>query len=265
MPATAVPSGVLIDEDHRGKLALFILAGQSNMSGVGPIPADAPGASTQIYLFGNDYRWHIAEEPVDRANNQVDGVSLDSGAGYSPAMSFGTELLASDPDLVVGLIPCAKGSSSISQWRRDLSDNSLYGSCIKRVRAASTMGEVAGILFFQGESEVADPNRFPELDPQPDQWGALFTRLVGDFRADLNEPLLPVIFAQLGSHGMPQAIPAWELVKAQQAAVEIPRVAMIKTDDLSLQDELHFSAESYTIIGARFAEAYRQLLDETMP
>ena len=256
-------SADIIDNGHRGKLALFILAGQSNMSGIGPVPSDAPDPSPQIYLFGNDYRWHIAQEPIDAATDQVDRVSIDVWAGYSPGLAFATELFTHDPDLLIGLIPCAKSSSSISQWQRNLSDDSLYGSCIKRARAASTMGEVAGILFFQGEADAVDPILSLELNPQPHRWAEQFTRLVADFRNDLSNPMLPVVFAQIGSYVEPEAFPEWEIVQAQQASVQLPMVAMIQTGDLALQDNVHFSAQSYQIIGTRFAEAYWHLLNES--
>lgn len=255
-------SADIIDNGHRGELALFILAGQSNMSGIGPVPPDAPSPSPQIYLFGNDYRWHIAKEPIDSDTNQVDRVSRDGGAGFSPGLAFAKELLTHDPDLLIGLIPCAKSTSSISQWQRNLSDDSLYGSCIKRARAASTMGKVAGILFFQGESDTVDPILSPELNPQAHQWAKQFTRMVTDFRDDLGDPMLPVVFAQIGPYQLPEVIPEWEIVQAQQASVQLPMVAMIQTEDLALQDNVHFSAKSYQIIGARFAEAYWQLLNE---
>jgi hypothetical protein len=256
---TPMLSGDLISEDDRGNLALFILAGQSNMSGVGPVPVDAPGPLARVYLFGNDYRWHIAEEPVDNASGQVDEVSMDSGAGYSPAMAFAAALQAQDPDMRIGLIPCAKGSSSMSQWEPNLSDNNLYGSCIKRARAASTMGELAAILFFQGESEAADPERNPALDPQPHNWAERFGQLVNALRGDLGDEDLPVVFAQIGPYETEAPIAAWEIIQEQQAMVDLPKVAMIKTKDLDLQDALHFSAESYEVIGERFAEAYLEL------
>lgn len=262
IPPTPTPLPNLsaeIPEIQQGQLALFILAGQSNMSGVGPVPPDAPAPSPQIFVFGNDYHWHIAQEPIDNPAMQVDEVSKDKFAGFSPGLAFATSLLALDPERSIGLIPCAKGSTSISQWGRDLSDNSLYGSCLKRARAASTMGEIAGILFFQGEDDAVDPVRFPARNPQPHEWAERFSQWVADFRRDLGDPTLPIIFAQIGVHRAPELLTEWETVQAQQASIQLPRVAMIRTEDLTLQDEVHFSAESYQVIGARFAEAYWQL------
>jgi hypothetical protein len=174
-------------------------------------------------------------------------------------MAFALSSLEHNSQFAIGLIPCAKNSSSIGQWQRDLSDQTLYGSCLKRARAASPMGKIAGILFFQGETDALDPLQYPEFKPNAADWAKLFTRFVADFRQDLADPELPVVFAQLGSNTGPEAFTNWEVVKEQQKSIQLPMTAMITTDDLLLLDGLHFTAESYQIIGSRFAEAYWDL------
>jgi hypothetical protein len=256
--APSVPPGPVVVEippEDRGRLSLFILAGQSNMSGWAEVPKDQ-STDSRIYLFGNDYRWREAVEPIDDAYLQVDKVSEDRGAGLGPSLAFATALLKRDPQLAIGLIPCAKSASGIVEWQRNLSDYSLYGSCLKRARAASPMGRVAGILFFQGEND-AELN--PRVRPRPAEWARLFTRLVADWRQDLADSNLPVVFAQLGAIEPSMAYPNLELVKTQQQSIDLPRVSMITTDDLPLLDGVHFTADSYRTIGERFAQAFGTL------
>jgi hypothetical protein len=243
------------------RMALFILAGQSNMSGRG---VDFPQGEVdpRVFVFGNDYRWRQASEPIDDPTDQVDIVSEDLNAGYSPAMGFALATLEQDPQLLIGLIPCAKGSSSIYDWQRDLSDQALYGSCLKRAKAASTAGRIRGILFFQGEADAVDGQLYPEHRPDPLNWSALFTTFMEDFRRDLSDPSLPVVFAQLGTQTAPADYPNWDLVKRQQEVIQLPGSAMIKTEDLPLQDEVHFTSESYRIIGRRFSDAYWSLVED---
>jgi acetyl esterase/lipase len=88
--------------------------------------------------------------------------------------------------------------------------------------------------------------------------GEEFTRFVHDFRADLNAPNLPVVFAQLGTSDSKTSI-RWEEVKASQAKVKIPHVTMIETDDLKRLDAVHFNTPSQEEIGRRFARALREL------
>jgi hypothetical protein len=225
------------------------------------VPQDQ-AANLRIFVFGNDYHWRIASEPVDSAYNQVDQVSLDRIAFFGPSLAFGFESLKRHPQVVIGLIPCAKNSSAMGQWQRDLSDQSLFGSCLKRAWAASPMGQISGILFFQGETDALDPNRFPDPQPNPSDWSGAFTAFVNDFRNDLDDPDLPVVFAQLGSNASTGDFPNWDLVKEQQLSVQLPMTAMIITDDLPLLDGLHFTVESYRIIGKRFADAYWDLVEQ---
>ncbi|MBD1847881.1 hypothetical protein H6F89_31785 [Cyanobacteria bacterium FACHB-63] len=50
---------------------------------------------------------------MDDLTNQVDKVSEDKDAGFGPSVSFATALLEQRRNMVIGLIPCAKGGSSI--------------------------------------------------------------------------------------------------------------------------------------------------------
>jgi hypothetical protein len=261
VPAPATVQVAEIAQAYQGQMRLFILAGQSNMVGWAPIPEGEP-TDPRIYVFGKDYRWRLANHPIEDAANQVDMVSENLIAGFGPAMDFAFASLERHPDIVIGLIPCARNSSGIIQWQRDLSDQSLYGSCLKRVRAASPIGEISGILFFQGETDAADPIQYPDPPPHPSDWSELFTAFVTDFRNDLRQPDLPVVFAQLGSTWAPEAFPNWEAVKAQQASLRLSRSAMIITDDLPLLDGLHFTTDSYRLIGRRFADAYWELVEQ---
>lgn len=247
-----------IPQKYQGKLQLFILAGQSNMSGLGELPQETK-TNSKVYVFGNDYRWKLAKEPVDDPTNQVDKISVDSPAGYGPAMDFATTVLKQRPNMVIGLIPCAKGGSSINEWQRNLDENTLYGSCLKRVRAASVMGNVAGILFFQGEIDTVDPKEDPKRVFSANQWANKFTLLIKNWRNDLKSPNLPVIFAQIGSNTEPERFINWQVVQEQQRQVKLPFSAMITTNDLALKDYVHFTTKSYQTIGQRFGRAYLDL------
>lgn len=263
---TSLPSGdpyVLstteIPQVYRGQMSLFILAGQSNMVGWAPLPEEQK-TNPRIYVFGNDYRWRIAREPIDQAHNQVDKVSEDRNAGYGPALAFALANLERRPQAVIGLIPCAKDSTGIVQWQRNISDQTLYGSCLKRARAASPMGRISGILFFQGETDALDPTLYPQPEPQPLDWALLFTAFITDLRSDLQEPELPVVFAQLGPDPLSPDFPNWKIIQEQQSSIVLPMTAMITTGDLPLMDGLHFTADSYRTIGVRFADAYWDLV-----
>ncbi|MFO7635062.1 MAG: sialate O-acetylesterase [Caldilinea sp.] len=260
-PPTPTRTAVGIPAEFQGRLALIVLAGQSNMSGWAPLPPEQE-LHPRAYLFGNDYLWRLASEPTDHPEGQVDLVSLDRGRelGTSPGLAFARKVLAAQPERVVGLIPCAKGNTTIYEWQRSLSDDTLYGSCLKRIAAASTMGQLTAILFFQGEADALDPAQAGDRVLSAYNYGDRFTQFINDLRRDLAHPNLAVVFAQIGSHEAPEAFTNWAVIQEEQAAVDMPCVAMITTDDLPLRDGVHYTTESYQTIGERFADAYVHLL-----
>ena len=247
--------------DLYGRLSLFILAGQSNMSGRGDLPASQPSHGG-VFTFGNDYRWKRAREPVDDPADQVDSVSEDGRedpAGFGPALSFALAVASERPQWRIGLIPCAKGNSTIEEWQRSLSDSTLYGSCLKRIKAASLAGDVSGLLFFQGEADALTPEQNQTRVLSVENYTARFSDVVNALRQDLSLPNLPIVFAQIGNHKAPLAFANWERIREQQRAVRLPCGAMITTADLPLRDAVHFTTPAYEIVGQRFAAAYLAL------
>ena len=84
----------------------------------------------------------------------------------------------------IGLIPAAHGGTSMQQWepsRKHMGGGSLYGATLARV--AANGGKVAGILWYQGESD-ANPADAPLYESR-------MTELVQSFRADFGQPDLP--------------------------------------------------------------------------
>lgn len=244
---------------QKQQLSLFVLMGQSNMAGKAPPPY--PRLShKRLFLFGNNYRWSLASIPLDSPTGQVDEVSLDPAAGMGPGMPFGRAWLKTRPQGSLGFIPCAKWGASLYQWRPTTSDQSLYGSCLKRMAAASTSGTLKGVLFFQGEADALSPQSYPKRRPGATTWRMRFTQLVRRLRHDLQTPTLPFVFAQISKHpGDESTFPGWREVQKQQAAVSLPKVKMIRTDDLPHRDPLHFTKAGYIRLGKRFAKAYNAL------
>ncbi len=246
---SALPANV------KGKMRIYLLIGQSNMSGHGPLKDSTSKPHERVWMLGKDYKWKIATEPLDDPTNQVDLVSLDKNGRVGPGMAFALDMVKNDPSLLVGLVPCSKGGTPLHFFlkERGTGRDTLYGSALYRAKQAQKVGELAGILFFQGEG---DATKRPEAFGA--KWGENFTRFVHDFRTDLNAPNLPVVFAQVGTSDSKASI-RWEEVKVSQAKVKIPHVTMIKTDDLKRLDAVHFTTPSQEEIGRRFALALRDL------
>jgi hypothetical protein len=238
-----------IPYQYQGQVHLFVLAGQSNMVGVNPAPTGQPTSQT-IYNFGNDYRWHIGIESIDSNVNQVDFISSDN-AGYGPGMSFALRLQEIRPGYIIGLIPCAKSGTSMFEWQRSLSEDTLYGSCLKRIKAAETMGTLEGYLFYQGENEALFGNN-------PD-WGMKFSELVSNIRSDVVKPNLPVVFVQINN--LPDGFLYTSSVQASQANVSIPNVNMISAIGLPKnEDYIHLTIAGEQSLGISLANSMNLLL-----
>lgn len=259
--ASALPASV------RGKLEIWLLVGQSNMAGHGKLADSTSQPDPRVWMLGNDYRWKIAADPLDDFQGQVDEVTKDTVAGVGPGMAFALELVKRDPTRFIALVPCAKGGRPLQFFLKPANfdpqnalqgRNSAYGSLLYRARQAETVGHLAGILFFQGEGDANAASVPAALGPR---WGEEFSAWVASVRADLGQPNLPVLFAQLGTMTgkAAQRYVRVAQVKASQAAVTLPGVAMITTDDLPTQDGVHFTSPAYEEIGRRFAAAEQKL------
>jgi Carbohydrate esterase, sialic acid-specific acetylesterase len=209
---------------------VFVLAGQSNMVGVGTPLSLASPPNPRLLEWG-PAGWHVAADP------------LDPTSGIGPGMTFGLQLVNRQPGVTVGLVMCAARGTSINKWQPG---RSLYQRCIASVRAAG--GVVAGVLFMQGEAEASQ-------DTDAATWLEKFRAMLAAWRRDLGSgPLF--LLGQIGSLD-PTAFPAQTHVRDAQAeaARTEPGVCLVHTSDLP-NDGLHFTVPAYRVIGARFAVAW---------
>lgn len=244
---------------------LWILAGQSNMEGYGRFPAEeAP--SEWVRVFGSDERWTMAEEPLHqldlsprpvhreiwRAHGETRPPADQRLQGTGLGLAFG-KALAGQLGVPIGLIPCAQGGTTLEEWDpagRNDPHASLYGALLSRVQACG--GRVAGLLWYQGESEALNGS----WSTYEQRTEALFAAL----RADLQVPELPIVMAQLGRFVADEQaglVDDWNSVRDAQRrlAARIPGVRLVAAVDLDLDDPIHISTSGLKRLGVRLAEA----------
>jgi len=256
-------AGVSVSEILVGDL--WVLAGQSNMEGVGVL-RDVEPPHPLVRSFEMSRVWKHAEEPLHWLLESPDPVhwwgmtgeqrdefiptyrrDRDRGAGLG--LPFAKHLVAAT-EVPVGLLPVAHGGTNMEQWdpgKGDQGGNSLYGSMLRHVKAAG--GRVAGILWFQGETEGFEQEPSPFLDR--------FLALVTAMRHDFDAPELPFLYVQIGRVVMPE-VPAnrWtEIRELQRLALEkIPHAAMVASVDLPLEDPIHLATPAHKLLGIRLAK-----------
>ncbi len=230
---------------------VYLAGGQSNMSGFSLFLDDAETPVEQVHLFGNDYQWKQASEPMDDGSGQLDTVSLDFPQ-HSLMLRFAKDVYAAT-GVPVAIIPGPLGGSNlVDQWQRDDLDpdnrNTLYGSLLYRYRVHAYGTAPAGFLWFQGESDAATV--------APGYYRTLLQGLISDYRDDLADTQLPFVVAQLGTYTF-SWLPGWMAVQEaqRQVARSDAHVALATTVDQPTIDTIHYTTDAYKVIGSRFAAA----------
>ncbi|KAI0500815.1 hypothetical protein KFK09_019032 [Dendrobium nobile] len=228
------------------KNTIFLLAGQSNMSGRGGVtgnhwdhfipPACQP--SPDILRLSAGLRWKEAREPL---HADIDSRKV---CGVGPGMPFAHAVLASgaaEPPL--GLVPCAVGGTAIREWARG---TRLYFNLVRRARAAAEGGKVAAVLWYQGESDTVSK-------ADAEAYGRRMETLIWDLRRDLGDPDLLVIQVAIAS-GEGKYI---EIVRNAQKGLKLHNVLCVDAKGLPLQpDYLHLTTQAQVTLGNMLAEAY---------
>jgi Carbohydrate esterase, sialic acid-specific acetylesterase/IPT/TIG domain len=218
-------------------IQVFLLAGQSNMVGRGLPVSDGTGPVDPNLLLYRNGVWQVAQDPL--------GPDADKERGVGPGMTFGLGVLSHvAPGTTVGLIMCARGSTSIGGWRRG---GGPFNNCRSMARAAG--GTVAGVVFLQGEFES-------KFQAKATRWGKGFEAVERDFEKAFGP--VPFVLGQIGNINRPYA----QVVRDQQAAAaaEFAAVGLVPSVDLSLQpDGIHFTVDAAKTLGDRYADAWWSL------
>ena len=247
---------------------LWILAGQSNMEGVGDL-IDVQQPDPMVHSFDLTDRWGVAEEPLHTLVSAVDRVHWHTNAQGEPerwtgqalqnymqqrkkgaglGLPFAVEMFKRT-GIPIGLIPCAHGGTSMEQWSPSLKEkegDSLYGSMLRRLHA--TGGRVRGVLWYQGESD-ANAKAAPAFAER-------FEGFVKAVRTDAEDPALPFYYVQIGRHVNGANVAEWNVVQEAQrkAELSIPHSGMVAAVDSTLDDGIHVSTPDLKRLARRLAD-----------
>jgi len=247
---------------------LWVLAGQSNMEGVGNLD-DVTPPSEKVSLLGMDGHWRRAEEPLHWLVDSPDPVHSGDPAtraeraatqhknrvkGAGLGLPFGVVLSAA-AGIPIGLVATAHGGTSMKGWdpaRKDEGGKSLYGSMLGQAHKAG--GKVRGMLWYQGESD-ANPEA-AKVYPK------VFAGFITSVRSDLGAPDLPFYLVQIGRVIRAGDPAAWNAVQDAQRRIpdRVPNTAVVASIDLELDDGIHVGTQGLKRLGTRLARiAEREL------
>ena len=234
-------------------LAVYLLAGQSNMDGVGLVTGLPPSkqvASSDVSIFWSG-RW------------AWQGLAPSSYMGvqyFGPEVTMGHRLQSLRPEQPVALIKHAWGGTNLAQcwFPGESAEDSAKGDCytdfMATVDAALTALEeegvsyqIEGLAWMQGESDAT-------YEPWADAYEANLTHLIARIREDVVEPKLPIVMGRIDCS---VHCPYRDTVRTAQDAVAASDVAVgiVETADLpQVADALHFDGSGMRTLGERFAD-----------
>jgi hypothetical protein len=224
------------------KFHLFLLAGQSNMAGRGVVDKANNAVHPRVWMLNKENQWVPAKDPI-HFDKPTAGVGL--------SLTFAKALADKNPDIHIGLIPCAVGGSAIDEWKPD---QPFFKNAMQRSAKAMEVGTLKGILWHQGESnsEKGLSKNYEEK----------VTKLIGSFRETLKLPDMPFIAGELGRwHDSVEGLK----VNADLNALtpKVSHYGCVSSEGLKQKtnDKPHFDSESLREFGRRYAEMYLKVID----
>lgn len=252
-----------------GNFHIYLCFGQSNMEGNAKIEAqDTCDVSNRFQLMAavdcpemgrKKGEWYTAVPPLTRCNT-----------GLTPADYFGRILVANLPSKIkVGVINVAVGGCKIElfdkdnykeyivaqpDWMKNTAqeyDFNPYGRLVELAKLAQGQGVIKGILLHQGESNTGDKewplkvrsiyqNLLKDLDLKTEDVPLLVGETVHADQKGICSSMNPIIDT------LPQVIPTAHIISSSGCP--------------AAQDNLHFTAEGYRILGGRYAWKMLDLL-----
>lgn len=230
--------------DGIGKpLKVFVLAGQSNMSGRRSdfeSIAEAFKKPDPMILYFDGEAW-LPMAP---------GMTEPRG-GFGPEFSFAKAMQEAlgEP---IGIIKVANGNTNLADhWHPAMRprQSRFYRQLVDRMRAAAATRpiEVVGMCWMQGESDAARAD-YAEI------YAENLALLIEDTRTRFNSPEMIFVCGRINSpeHKFPET----GTVRRAQETLEAEHYVVVDLDDLSkIPDRLHYDTEGVMEMGRRFATA----------
>ncbi len=226
---------------------LYLLIGQSNMAGRGVIEVPAPSAHPRVLKFTHENKWAPGTDPL-HFDKPIAGVCLGT--------SFAAVMAEANPDITIGLIPCAVGGTPLSRWEKG---GDLYQQAVERAQAAMQAGTLKGILWHQGESESGSEERSRT-------YAARLSKMVGELRQELDAPQVPFVAGELGQFRRQESQDGkptfWKLVNEQINSLPqtLPHSGSVSSEGLDHKgDHVHFDTAALREFGLRYAARMKEL------
>jgi alpha-N-acetylglucosaminidase len=223
--------------DDKEKFHIFLLMGQSNMTGGRPAYEDVPRL---FFIPQQEQEWVPAQKGKMR--------------GYALGVEFAKAYMPLHPGVSVGLIPAGRGGAQLNALHKG---SSVYAEAMKKAGIAQQRGVIQGVLWHQGESDTV----FPHLAKG---YGQSLQNLITDIRTDLRDKSLPFVCGNLGEfygtgkyHIKNVASIALVRQALRDLPTKLPHTGFAESSGGAHRgDFVHFEAKAYVRFGQSYAAAY---------
>ncbi|MDE3251438.1 MAG: sialate O-acetylesterase [Bacteroidota bacterium] len=226
------------------KTDLYLLAGQSNMSGRGALGGDDTVSVPGIWMLNKEGDWVPARDPLHFDKPKIVGVG--------PGFAFAKEMMSVQKPANIGLVPCAVGGTRIDTWVPGGYDEAThthpYDDALIRIRKAMESGVFKGIIWHQGESD-ANPALIPGYE-------AKLRALISRFRQAIGNEKLPIVLGELGIFKEEQKETKGRINEIiRKVAMTTPYCGLAGSTGLTDRgDFTHFDESSAKTFGKRYAD-----------
>lgn len=295
---------ITINEVLAKPVKVFLLAGQSNMTGTARVENLDP-----LWNVPQDDVWIWLDHNMDggqwttlapghglstHAPRPDEPEGLDSRNGLGPELSLGSILADAYPDHRVALIKHGDGGRDLaSDFNPENigppeSSDHMWNGLLKKtydafavLDAAGYAYEVEGFFWAMGggdarnkNSDSSDPNEVlageQEALARSAAYGENLTNFIHAVRDEFSDVSLPFVMSQIQDNLSPELLeiyPGAELVRQGQldVAAAMPSTVLFTTEGITLRDAVHFDAMGQIEFGTRFVNNYLDLLSTSSP
>lgn len=224
----------------------FLLIGQSNMAGRGDFGEVPEIINDKCFMLRNG-KWVPMREPINPDRGIFDYFHSGRGIGASFADEYAKHFKEN-----VGLIPCADGGTSLSEW---MPGEILYDNAVNNAKLAQRTSEIIGILWHQGENDSLNEEDAVTYQER-------FIRMITQLRSDLGNDTLPVVVGELGTFAPTYQNGILKYTDIVNEALktmplEIKKCGFVSSEGLEHRgDNIHFNSKSYRIFGKRYFDIF---------
>ena len=229
---------------------VFLLAGQSNMNGLGvaaelEAPYNKPPAGVKIWNKGG---WQDLGPGIHTQSTM-----------FGPEIAFGHAIRKAYPDDDIYLIKYAAGGTALyNDWSPE--DGPQYKQfmavtrvALKNLRKAKIDVSIDGMMWMQGESDA--------FEGKGEAYEANLTAFIQHMREVLKAKKLPFVLARIRTHyDNPPGNNAMVRKAQVKVAESMKSVAWFDTDKYDMRDPGHYNTQGQIDLGKGFASHYSALV-----